>query len=714
MHENPSAVNTVGSLSPVFAFLIIVTAVTSGIGMANPASAADDDAVYRVAVQQNETTPHRNPNKYSEDGDLEGVERWLADYLSTQLSEGAIQLSEGEYELASDYVGEEYRERLGQYVDVAGQTDGESQEDEFKEAGEKQSQLSETVQEYWETKDEYEAARETGNEERARELARELETLANETESLGGSVRTSYDEIEDQTNADLSEADTAIEDVTESIQTEQEVVREQLFEETELTLTPERETISFLEPLVAAGELRTADGTPIANERIKLAVGNHTEWVTTDAAGGFTFEYRPTNEQLSTDELTVQYVPKSQSVYLGDETNVSVSIEQAEPTVSLDEVSREVSYGDEAAVAGELAVDGISVDGVTLAVFMEGEQIGTTTVTDGVFDGTVTVPASVPDGEAELDVRLPFDDQALAATTATTTVTVRETESELSIEGASTGDREITVNGTLGTVDGDGVAGETVQLRVDGTVVGNVTTEAGGTFGETVSVPDSVSEGDVTVTAVYEGNGSNLAPSTADTVVTVSEAGMQLPASVWLAGGFLVVSAASLGLWWYRRSAAELPSDGPAGDWQSTLDGTTAADESPADDGQSPLDGTTAADNASDPSLDTITPLLERAHEQLIHGQSDDATRTSYAAVRRALAARIDKQGALTHWEFYQTYCSNYETDAGLLFEITQGYERAAFGRNSVSTDEALRILERAWQLCGRDEQSSDGAPADD
>ncbi|WP_340681252.1 hypothetical protein [Natrinema gelatinilyticum] len=706
--------NTVGSLSPVFAFLIIVTAVTSGIGMANPASAADDDAVYRVAVQQNETTPHRNPNKYSEDGDLEGVERWLADYLSTQLSEGAIQLSEGEYELASDYVGEEYRERLGQYVDVAGQTDGESQEDEFKEAGEKQSQLSETVQEYWETKDEYEAAREAGNEERARELARELETLANETESLGGSVRTSYDEIEDQTNADLSEADTAIEDVTETIQTEQEVVREQLFKETELTLTPERETISFLEPLVAAGELRTADGTPIANERIKLAVGNHTEWVTTDAAGGFTFEYRPTNEQLSTDELTVQYVPKSQSVYLGDESNVSVSIEQAEPTVSLDEVSREVSYGDEAAVAGELAVDGIPVDGVTLAVFMEGEKIGTTTVTDGVFDGTVTVPASVPDGEAELDVRLPFDDQALAATTATTTVTVRETESELSIEGASTGDREITVNGTLGTVDGDGVAGETVQLRVDGTVVGNVTTEAGGTFGETVSVPDSVSEGDVTVTAVYEGNGSNLAPSTADTVVTVSEAGMQLPASVWLAGGFLVVSAASLGLWWYRRSAAELPSDGPAGDWQSTLDGTTAADEPPADDGQSPLDGTTAADNPSDPSLDTITPLLERAHEQLTHGQSDDATRTSYAAVRRALAARIDKQGALTHWEFYQTYCSNYETDAGLLFEITQGYERAAFGRNSVSTDEALRILERAWQLCGHDEQSSDGAPADD
>ncbi|TMT87957.1 hypothetical protein E2L06_10785 [Haloterrigena sp. H1] len=673
------------------------------MAVANPASAADGDAVYRVAVQQNgtdeeqnETTPHRNPDNYSEDGDLNSVEGWLADRLSTQLGESAIQLSEGEYELAKDYVGEDYRERLGQYVDVAGETDGESQEDEFEEAGEKQSRLSDTVQEYRETKDEYEAAREEGNEQRARERARELETLANEIESLGGSVRESYDKIENQTNADLSEADTAVENVTETIQTEQAVVREQSFEKTELTLTSERETISFLEPLVATGELRTADGTPIANEEIRLTIGNHTKWVTTDSAGAFTLEYRPTDEQLSTDKLAVQYVPKTESVYLGDETNVSVSIEQAEPTVSLSEVSSEVSYNDEAAVAGELAVDGTPVDGVTLAVVLEGEQIGTATVTDGEFSGTGTVSASVPDGVAELGVRLPFDDQALAATNNTTTVTVRETESKLSIEGESTGSREITVNGTLGTASGDGVAGETVQLRIDGTSVGTVTTGEGGSFGETVSVPDSISGSDVTVAVVYEGSGSNLAPTTAETVVVIGQTGTQLPTSVWLAGGFLAVIAAGLGFWWYRRSATEIPSGGPADDRQSTLDGTTATKKS------------------SDLSSDTVTPLLERAHEQLTSGRPDDAARTSYAAVRRALAARMDKQGALTHWEFYRTYRSEDVPDAELLHDITQGYERAAFGRESVSTDEASGILERARRLCGSDESSSDGAPADD
>jgi len=700
--ENSSDVNTVGGRSLVFALLIILMTVTSGIAVANPASAADGDAVYRVAVQQNgtdeeqnETTPHRNPDNYSEDGDLNSVEGWLSDRLSTQLGESAIQLSEGEYELAKDYVDEEYRERLGQYVDVAGETDGESQEDEFEEAGEKQSRLSDTVQEYRETKDEYEAAREAGDEERARERARELETLANEIESLGGSVRESYDKIENQTNSDLSEADTAVENVTQTIQTEQAAVREQSFEKTELTLTAERETISFLDPLVAAGELRTADGTPIANEEIRLDVGNHTKWVTTDSAGAFALEYRPIDEQLSTNELAVQYVPKTQSVYLGDETNVSVSIEQTEPTVSLSEVSREVSYNDEAAVAGELAVDGTPVDGVTLAVVLEGEQIGTTTVTDGEFSGMGTVPASVPDGEAELGVRLPFDDQALAATTNTTTVTVRETESKLSIEGESTGNQEITVNGTLSTVGSDGVAGEIVQIRVDGTVVSTVTTEEGGAFGETVSVPDSVSGNDVTVTAIYEGRGSNLAPTTAEVAITIGEAGTQLPTSIMLAGGFLVLIIAGLGLWWYRRSAAESPSGSQAGDRRST-------------------DETTTAEESSAPSPDTVTPLLERAHEQLTSGRPDDAARTSYAAVRQALEAQIDKQGALTHWEFYRTYRSEDAPDAELLHDITQGYEHAAFGRDSVSIDEASGILERARQLCGSDGSSSDGAPADD
>jgi len=50
----------------------------------------------------------------------------------------------------------------------------------------------------------------------------------------------------------------------------------------------------------------------------------------------------------------------------------------------------------------------------------------------------------------------------------------------------------VTVNGTLATADGDGVRGESVQIQIDGVTVGTVTTDAGGTFEETVSVPNSI------------------------------------------------------------------------------------------------------------------------------------------------------------------------------------------------------------------------------
>lgn len=698
--------NNAGGRALILALFVVSVAITGGIVTTGSAVAVDDDAVQHVVAQQNatdedrnETTPHRNPDDYSEDGDLAGVESVLMDQLTSQLSEGAIQLSEGEYELASEHVDEEYRDRLGQYVDVAGQTEGESHEEQFREIGEQQARLSEAVQEYREKKEQYEAAREVGDEERARELARELEMLADEIDSLGGSVRENYDAIEGTTGSDLSEPDTAVEEVTDDVQAEQEAVREQQFEGTELTLTPERETISFLEPLVATGELRTADGTPIANEEIRLDIGNHTERVTTDSTGAFTLEYRPTNESLSADELEIQYVPETQSTYLGDETNVSVSIEQAEPSVSLEETPSELSYGEQDSISGELTVDGVAVDNVSLAVTVDGERIGTAVARNGIFDTSVSLPAAVEDGQQELSVRLPFEDRALAAAADETSVTVSETESELSIEGLSDGDRGVTVNGTLSTADGDGVRGEPVQIQIDGATVGTVTTEAGGTFEETVSVPDSIDGGEVTVTAVYDGSGSNIEAATAESAVTIGDAEPQLPSPVRLAAGFLAVIAAGLGVWWYRRADETGPADGTAGDGESIAGGSAA--------------GPRSAD-ASSPSPDVVEPLLEQASEQLADGRPNAAARTGYAAVRRALASRSDGQRAQTHWEFYRSLRSDDETEAALLRDVTQEYERAAFGQRSISADAAAGVLERARRLCGFDDWGDDGAPADD
>ncbi|SEP93431.1 DUF4129 domain-containing protein [Natrinema salaciae] len=677
----------------LLALLLVSIAVGGGIATVNATSAADGGPAQRVAAQQsesdddpNETQPHRNPDEYAEDGDLESLEGWLSDRMTTRLEEGAIRLREGEYEAAGGYVGEDYRERLGQYVNITEMTDGDSYDERFDVTGEQQARLSDAVREYRETKAEYEAAREAGDDRRARELARDLETLADEIDSLGGSVRGNYDDLEAGTDANLTEADAAIENVTEEIRTEQAAVREQEFEETELSLEPEREEISFLEPLAATGELRTANGSPIANEEITLEIGNRTERFTTNSTGEFTLEYRPIDEPLDAEKLSFRYVPDPQSTYLGDETNVSVSIEQVEPTVELSETPSEVSYGETHAVTGELHADGVPVDGVPLTVSLDGERIGNATVRDGAFETAVAVPASVDDGDRELRVRLPFEDRALAATANTTGVRVLETETELSIEGDSAGEREITVNGTLSAAGSDGVEGEDVQLRIDGAAASTVTTGSNGTFADTVAVPDSVDANDVTVTAVYEARDTNLESATAETAVTIDEADSQLSTVIRLGGGFLVVIAAGLGIWWYRRSDGM---DAPVG---------SANDRGSADDG----------------AIAAVEPLLERASEHLENGQPSDAARTGYAAVRRVLASRIDGQEALTHWEFYRAYREEGDADADSLHTLTTAYERAAFDRDRISPADAASALETARRLCEVTTSDGGGGPADD
>ncbi|MDS0475726.1 DUF4129 domain-containing protein [Natrinema sp. 1APR25-10V2] len=676
-------------------------ALASPVGLAASSAtvAADGDAVQRIAAQQNATEnrseipAHRNPDDYAENGDLAAVEGWLTERLTSQLGEGAIQLSEGEYDLASEYVGEEYRERLGQYVDVAGETEGEGLADEFERAGEKQARLSEAVQEYRQTKAQYETARENGNEDRARELARKLESLATEIESLGGEVREHYNEIESATGGNLSESDAAVENVTTDIRSEQAVVRAQEFVETELTLTADREGISFLEPLVATGELRTADGAPIANEEIRLTIGARTERVTTDATGAFTLEYRPREESLSTANLTIEYVPDPQSVYLGADANVSVSIEQVEPTVSLTETPSELSYGEGGAVTGELRVDGVAVDNVALPVTVDGQRVGTATARNGTFQTAVSLPASVDDGRRNLTVRLPFEDRALAAAATTTTVAVRQTKTTLSIDAVPAGDRSLTVDGTLETVAGDGVRGESVMLRVDGSTVATATTGANGTFEETVTLPDSVQGGEVTVTAAYEASRSNLKGATAHAVVAIGEAQPGPSNTVWLGAGFIALIAVSIGVWLARRSGGNepTPTDSPETD--------------------NPAGEPAAAARLADG--EAVASLLDQARDQLAAGRPNGAARTGYAAVRRALASHVDARSALTHWEFYRTYRSDTADDAALLRDVTEAYERAAFDRDGVSADEAAHVLERARHLCDLEEPAADGI-ADD
>ncbi|ELZ14187.1 hypothetical protein C477_21115 [Haloterrigena salina JCM 13891] len=686
----------------VLALLLVcfpLSATGGGIAAASAGSVDDGSALAGIAAQQespdadgdtadNDTVRHRNPDEYDEGADQAELERWLSDKLSGQLEDGAIQLSEGEADLASQLVGDEYSDRLEQYVEVTG--DAERAE-AFDQAQNEQKRMTEAVSEYEETKEEYEAAREAGDEERARELARELESLAGEIGNSSQNVQDHYDAISNDSDIDLTDAAEEIEDVNEEVQTEQAAVREESFVETELSIEATSEYISFTDPLDASGTIETEDGTPIANEEIRLKVGNQEIRTETDESGWFDFEYRPISVPLSADSVTVEYVPENESAYLGSETSVPVDIEQVEPTIAIDDVEpATVAYGDRVAVDYDLRVGDERVDDVPVVASIDGTPLGLFGSSNGSTTGNPTVPVDVPSGEHDLRISLPFEDRALASVADSTTVTVAETEPELSVSASSTGEREVTVNGTL-EATGGGVEGQSVRIVADGTVLETVSTDADGAFGASVTVPEETATGEVQLVAVHDDEGTNLARTEAATTVTFpTAADSLLPTWAWLALG-LFVAAVSAGGYWYRNRASE-PAPVP-----------TDPDE--ADD---------APTTAGTPDPVSSRTLLSRASDQLSSGNPNDAVRDCYAAVRQSLESRFAASGPLTHWEFYRRYSdqsADAETASAPLRDVTEGYERAAFGPDGVSEREAEAVLERARELCS---ETTRTGPADD
>ena len=678
-----------------------LSATGGGIAAASADSVDSGSMPASVAAQQetpnadgddtadNDTVRHRNPDEYDEETDQAELERWLSGWMSGQLEEGANQLSDGEAALASEFVGEEYSDRLEQYVEVTGNAE---RAEAFDQAQIEQEQLTEAVSEYENIKAEYEAAREAGDEERARELARELESLAEEIGNSSQNVQDHYETIGNDSDIDLTDAAEEIEAVNEEVQSEQTAIREEAFVETELTIEATTEEISFTEPLVASGTVEAENGTPIANEEIRLKVGNQVLHTETDETGSFDLEYRPISVPLSADSVTVEYVPENRSIYLGSETDVPVDIEQVEPTLTVSDVEPgTVAYGDRVAVDYDLRAGDERVEDVPVVLSIDGTPLGLFGSSDGETTGNPTVPADVPSGEHDLEVSLPFEDRALASVSNSTTVSVAETDPNLSVSASPTGEREITVNGTLEAA-GDGVDGQSVRIVADGTVLETVSTDADGAFGASVTIPEETATGEVQLVVVHDDEGTNLARAEAATTVSfTASADSLLPAWAWLALGLLAVAVGAGGYWYRDQASTSTP---------ATVDRDGVDEDAPG--------------TAETPEPASSRVLLSRANDQLSSGNPNDAVRDCYAAVRRSLESRFAVPGALTHWEFYRRYSdgsSNAETESASLRDVTEGYERATFGPDGVSEREAEAVLERARELCPEATQTG---PVDD
>lgn len=690
--------------------LVVVGPVTGMVGGGSESAQRTEGRLQQATpTPANDTTRHEDPDEISQDGDLAELRRWLAGRMAVQLERCAVAIGRGSTDVCA--FQDQYPDWLGKYVDVAEET-GTDKDDEqaetFEEAAEETRTLADQTDEFQQTYREYRAAREAGNRTKARRLARELIRQGGEVNSTATELVEDYAAIERGSGVELAVAKDSVNRTVANVTRVVTEVETELFVATNLTAEIAPREISFLAPGTVTGRLVTENGSGVSNEPIRLEVGGRVLRTVTDETGEFSLAYRPTTIPVDATQITVRYVPRNASAYLGSSAAVQVSLTQVTPTVSVDVSPTEARFGDLVRISGAVAADGVPAPGVPLAVTVDGRSVGTVR-TDGEGAFTVTAAIGAFDGPGDVSVRaaLPLEDRALAAAAGESRLTVRSTETALAISLDADGPREVTVAGTLRTTDGDPVPGQPVRLRINGTPVEAGRTDADGRFRTGVTVPPSLLEEDgntsVQVVAAFDGAGTNLEGSDDRAVVVLPAAAGGPPGEG--TGGLLerieailsdpiVTGVGALGvllllgllyLGW-RRS----PFGGPtAGD-----DGPPAAPGREA--------GTRPAPAAEDTTVERRP--LEMARERL-PADADGAVLLAYAAVRGSLTRSADtpRGRAATHWEFLAA-CRADGLDAAAidgLTRLTEAYEQAAYAPASLSTARAESVLDSVEGLVG-------------
>lgn len=747
---------------PLFGLGAASTGVAAPASGAHAVSATDSTGTVAVAPENNTTsTPvprHRNPENRSEFGNLGQYERWLAGRMGEVLVDCTAGARARQFGACD--VDSEYPDWLNKYVDVARATENESDDeaaDAFGDAKEDQRTFNDKVERFWRTYQAYQEARDRGDTAQARRLARRLGRLAGDVNDTSGALLTDYRRISNTTQVDLRESARTVERIDQNITTTANDVEADLFIATTLSVRANATETSFLQPLVVSGRLTTENGSALSDRPIRLAIAGRIVRTETDADGRFTLTYRPTTLSLDTDRVSVRYVPRNASAYLPAEATLPVTVEQVEPTVTVTRSPSVVAFGETVVVAGSVSADGVAAPDVPVRVSIAGAHSTTVaTDADGTYRVQVSVPATVPDGTQQVRATIPLDGRALRSANATTTVTIRKTATDLTLNGVDDGGNAVRVSGQLTTIDGEPVAGQPVRLTLNGTTLGTVQTGRDGGYATTVTVPrelfaTAASNGSVRIAAQFEATGTNLAPANNTTTVRIPREALgpdpgqdQSQSSVtlqtvrqaltdelttwlwwqWLLAGLAIVALlGGLALGW-RRWPLVRQYLGPFAVvgrklghalWLPVrllpLGGTN---EQPAEatgvEGAESAAGDTAASATDGEHGEPDVEPLERAHQQLERGDTDGAVQMAYAVVRERISTLVEPTPGATHWEFYNAARERLATEEGnALQRLTEAYEAAAFARTRVGADTAQKALDAAERFQEMSGVRSDG-----
>jgi hypothetical protein len=706
-----AALAVVGSVVLLVGVSLGIAAPGASSPLDGPASGTEDDSA------------HQNPADLGERADLGSLERELRSAVASQTEAGALNLTQENYERAREQLGDDTLDQLvEEYQDVAAETGSDNRSAAVSRSQAALVNVSDRVGAYWDAHRAYDrltgpgpqfedldfvAARQSPetvlaefNATTTRELVAELEQRAERVNESAAVAVEQYRELSATTGTNYSATVAGIRSSRDSIAETQRGIRETWYTRTNLTLRVESTNVSAVEPLVVRGQLTTADGALFGGRRLNVSVGEQYVTARTNTTGWFTLQYRPTQLAANTTELVIGYEPPPGSEYLGSEQTVNVTVQRVRPAVTVGPSVDVARFNETVTVTGRVGTADAAFPGVPYILTVDGQFVAREeTTAAGQIETAFSLPETIEPGDRQVRARLPTEGRALLPANATAEIRVESSPTVLSFDAEPTEQGAVRVDGTLRTDGGVPVANRSVQLRIDDSAAGTAVTDANGTFGATLSVPEG-SGGDAdtaVVEAVFDGAGTNLESTSRSTGVAVTNPSQQVEigtpgteTSVGLAvaGSLLAVVAGGSLLYWYRRRDHAGEGDSDGGD---------------------PVAATAPASNRA-----AVAEQVERAGELLEAGRPEAAVRAGYAALRRGLSG--DETSRIqTHWEFYEHQRDRLDAEtAGRLRQVTEAYERVAFAGESADSSTAREVVDAVRSLEGSEPDGDAARPASD